>query len=310
MERLKEIIMLNEDKNHPLFMVTKEENYRILYNICDENFNILSDVWFKNIYMFDANGLAIVIDMNGSKNIINGEGKLLLNDDKIYTSIKRVNSSKDTIFRLRDINNLCNYANQEGKLLRQEWLAYGDRFNENGFANVIEANGKCNIMDEKGNFLLNDDTFDGIETISRENKDFFVAHKNDKQNVVDKNLNVICKDMWFDYAKIAPNVKKVLFYVKMNEKYNLMDTEGELLSAIWFDLICSCTMSDKYILVCKNGKYNIINLQGQLVFRGKWFDAKNFSSPIMKSENIMSIKNKNDGFFYTYNLDNIEKGIN
>ena len=59
----------------------------------------------------------------------------------------------------------------------------------------------------------------------------------------------------------------------------------------------------------KNVKYNIINCQGQLVFRGKWFDAKNFSSPIMLSENIMYLQNKNDDFFYAYNLENIEKGL-
>lgn len=308
MKSIRNFALLSVDGQKPIFLVSKEEDEVILYNICDENLNLLSDVWFKEICLFDANGLAIVTDMRGSKNIINSEGKLLLNDEQFYCSIKRVNISKDSIFRVRDTNDFYNYVNQDGKFLRQEWLANGGRFDPNGFVGVMEANGHYNVMDEKGNFLLNDDTFDSVGTISDENKDFFIAYKKDKLNVIDKNLNVLCKDMWFDYVKIARYIKKVLFFVRLKGKYNLMDTDGKLLSPIWFDEIASYRRSDKYLYVRKNGKYNIINLQGQLVFRGKWFDAEKFSSPTMNSEKLFSIQN-HDGFYYAYNLESIEKGL-
>ena len=194
MESSKKLIMLNDDKKHPIFKVEKLKNRKHLFNICDENLKILSDVWFREISMFDRNGLAIVKNTSNKQNIINKEGKLLL--DKFYQSVYNISYSEDedSIFRIKNDDNLYNYVSQDGKIISQEWLRCGERFCGNGFAAIREANGRYNLIDKNGNVLLNDNRFDNIFMINCDCKDFFKVGKGNKQNIVDKNLNIISKD--------------------------------------------------------------------------------------------------------------------
>ena len=310
MESSKKLIMLNDDKKHPIFKVEKLKNRKHLFNICDENLNLLSDVWFREISMFDRNGFAIVKNTSNKQNIINTEGKLLL--DKFYQSVYNISyfEDEDCMFRIKNDDNLYNYVNQDGKILSQEWLRCAERFCGNGFATIREANGRYNLIDKNGNVLLNDNRFDNIFMINCDCKDFFRVEKGNKQNIVDKNLNIISKDVWFDYVISYPNMKNNIFVVRLGQHYNFIDRNGKLISKIWFDNIMSPNKSTKYIVVYKNGKYNVMNIEGKLVFKGRWIDCKQFYCPIDVSEDVICIENRDDNMFHAYNLDNIEKGIN
>lgn len=310
MESSKKLIMLNDDKEHPIFLIAKLKNRKHLFNICDEKLNPLSDVWFEGISMFDMHGLAIVKNTSHKQNIINKEGKLLL--DKFYQSVYNLSYSEneECFFRIRNDDGLYNYVNQDGKILREEWLLYGDRFCANGYATIREANGRYNLMDENGNLLLNDNRFDDIFMTCRENIDLLKVSKDNKQNIVDKNLNIISKDMWFDSVNPYPQMKDIIFAVRLGRHCNLIDRNGKLISKIWFDNIFDPYKTTKYIVVYKNGKYNVMNIEGKLVFKGRWMDSKKIYSPIDISENIICIQSKNDGMYHALNLENIEKGIN
>ena len=61
------------------------------------------------------------------------------------------------------------------------------------------------------------------------------------------------------------------YRVKLNGKYNIINKNGEILSDKWFDAILNSIFKDGY-QVKLNDKYNIINKNGEYLF-DKWFDS-------------------------------------
>ena len=163
-------------------------------------------------------------------------------------------------FALVELNGKCNFINQEGRLLSDQWFDNVGNFNE-GFA-WLELNGKCNFINQEGKFLSNQ-WFDNVCNFS---EGFAKVELNYKYNFINQEGKFL-SDQWFN---IADSFNEGFAWVRLNVKYNFINQEGKFLSDQWFD--AASVFKNGFAIVRLNGKCNFINQEGKFL-SNQWFDS-------------------------------------
>ena len=217
------------------------------------------DTKFKFRLKFDCmgdfkEGFAAV-QLNGERNFINTEGRLLSQQWFDYAGIFNKG------FAAVQLNGERNYINTEGKLLSVQWFDCVWDFNE-GFAKV-KLNGKWNFINTEGQ-LLSQQWLDSAGNFY----DGFAAVKlNGKWNYISTERKILSQQ-WFDSAR---NFREGFAEVYLNGKYNFINTEGQILSQQWFD--DAGGFSKGFATVQLREKWSLIDAKGQLLPM-LWFGNK------------------------------------
>ena len=118
-----------------------------------------------------------------------------------------------------ELNNKCNFINQEGKFLSGQWFDHVSNFSE-GFARV-ELNNKCNFINKEG-ILLSDQWFNHVSNFV---EGFAWVYINGKYNFINQEGGLL-SDQWFN---CVGNFNDGFARVKLNGKWFRIDTNGNLM---------------------------------------------------------------------------------
>ena len=160
------------------------------------------------------------VQLNGERNFINTEGKLLSRQWFDWVS------NFEEGFAAVQLNDKRNFINAEGQLLSQQWFDSMWNFEE-GVAKV-KLNGKWNFINTEGQ-LLSKQWFDWTWDF---NEGLAAVRLNGKYNFINTEGQLVSKQ-WFD--DMNSSFSNGFARVKLNGKWNFINTEGKLLSAQWFD---------------------------------------------------------------------------
>ena len=174
-------------------------------------------------------------------------------------------SSEDQEFK----DKLEEYNRTHDKSVFDEFKYFGKGYT------LVELNGKCNLINKKGEPLWKGDRwFDGIYPFR---DGYYEVVANEKFNLIDEKGELLWKgDEWFDYTD--GYFIDGLCKCSMDKKRSFIDKNGELIGGgKWFDDVSY--FKEGYALVKTNGKgYNFIDKDGEFLWKGeKWFDdARDF----------------------------------
>lgn len=177
------------------------------------------------------------------------------------------------------LNGKCNYINQEGKFLSNQWFDYADIFTE-GFA-VVRLNNKWNFINKEGS-LLSDQWFEFAYNFS---EGFGEVQLNGKCNFINKEGKLL-SNQWFDYVGIF---KEGFAWVGLNNKLNFINQEGRLLSNQWFNDIAHyfsegfarVKLNDKWFRIDTNGNLTLIESADAKEPINEYLD-RNYNAPLYK----------------------------
>ena len=213
-------------------------------------------------------------------------------------------------------------------------IAYGedpedifDDWNEDNISggHVFSFHDKWNILSPKLE-IMSDKWYSFIIPIARENK-YIIERKGKQFNLFDRSLQPMI-DTWVD--KIMP-LWNGDFQIRLNKNINIVDNVGKFRSPIWFDCIYE-KYPDNHYIIKKNdlknlllpngrlalktwvksighpyygwmvvnceGKYNFINLNGDVLLPEWVSKVSEFDNTLGIAEVIKKINN--DGFVYNY----------
>ena len=298
--------LANADKDNPIFLGKNDNGKNTSFNYYDKYLNPMFDKPFIRANEF-YKGFAIVVRENG-KNIINEQGKYLL--DNFYKDIGFVTLPKNEypIFDVINSNNLHTLVDKEGNFITDKWFIDISSFMNGNYGIVTDMDFRPNVIDKKGNLLFKDEIFSSIHIIPKTNC-LFLVKKDKKFNIIDKNLNYLSKDVWFDdISQISIN--PLAFEVGLDGKCNVMDENGNVISPkLWFDKIYNFDYyNSNYYVVHKNDKINVMNNKGNLVFKGRWLnDVKIFTIKIIND--ILLYWDENIKKYVAISLKGVEEGL-
>ena len=195
-----------------------------------------------------------IVELNNKCNFINEEGKIL--SSQWFDECNNFSEGFACVL----LNNKCNFINVEGKLLLSQWFDVCYGFHE-GFAR-IELNNKYNFINVEGK-LLSSQWFDYCEDFR---EGFARVKLNNKCNFINEESKIL-SSQWFDYCW---GFSEGFARVKLNNKYNFINREDKLLSSQWFDACYD--FHEGFAVVQLNGKWNFINVEGKLL-SSQWFDG-------------------------------------
>ena len=253
------------------YAVIKKNNK---YNYIDKSGKLLSLNWFDKALEFD-NGYGL-INVNGRCYHIDTSGRLVSEEDfdNVWYFVGSVAKVKK--------NGKYNYINTQGKKLFEEWFAAADEFSHNGNAKV-EKDGKYNFINTEGKIIF-EEWFDYVGSF--DSNGYALVKRNSKYNYIDSNCKLAASE-WFEdvnfkdkynqhqnnseysFADIYHSYKGYAI-IKREGKYNFLNLKGELISKEWFDEVWE--FSGGYAPVRKGNKENYIDASGRLLSK-EWFDC-------------------------------------
>lgn len=244
---------------HGFSLVVLNDKYNYLNT---SNNTILSKKWFDYAEHFTEYKLAKVCE-DSKYNFIRTDGSLVLSE--FVDLITTFNNGVCLIAN----NRKCNLIDVNGNTLSDRWF---DEILTDGY-----SIGKCigaGWVDEevKGYFITRDKNSNplanvGFERIDRFEDGLSLVVKDRKYNFVDDDLKFI-QDQWFDSACDYINGFAKVY---VNGGWNFINIEGKIISDMSFDQ--TGLKFDKFgtTWVLKNGKFNHIDVNGNLISRD-WFD--------------------------------------
>ena len=146
-----------------------------------------------------------------------------------------------------------NHIGTDGKLLSEEWWDDAGYFYE-GYALVCK-DGKYNHIGTDGKLLSTewwDNAWDFQEGYS-------VVHKGNKYNHIGTDGKLLSEEWWDD----AGGFHNGYAMVERDDKFNHIGTDGKLLSDEWFDYMSR--YCNGFFVVCIGPKYNYIDIDGKLL---------------------------------------------
>ena len=183
-----------------------------------------------------------------------------------------------------------NYINKDG-IIFNEWYEDATSFH-NGFAIVIDGYNKCNYIDTEGKLLLDEwflptkvKRLSPYLSSSKKNYDDYMFggiydyyNKLVQSTAIFENkgsYNIINTEgkllLDYDYNNIeninnGKGVHRIVRRTIVNgDKYNIIDGNGKFISENWYDDIEPDRSGGFTAIVSLNNKYNVINLQGELL---------------------------------------------
>lgn len=135
---------------------------------------------------------------------------------------------------------------------------------------VVSKNGKMGVVDWNANSIISN-KYTSIKFNEFEQN--FIVSDDNKYGVISKNGNIIVELKYDDIDII--NYSPLLYEVKLNNKYGVIDKSGDIIANIEYDRIGFTANSNTIesslivndlggqdgIVVCKAGKYGIVNLK-------------------------------------------------
>jgi len=179
--------------------VYKYKDGGIFGNYIDVEGNVLSDVWFEQVYDFDESGYAVVIDGNGSKNLIDKNGKLVIKKKCMITSIEPFKNGYALVVNKKGHSN---FIRPDGSFVSKDWYYEVDEFCGSvcmvGRHQSKSKTMEYNFMNTSGNLLFDewlDDykydfhTYDDVVIIYNKSNDLYNMIKPDGTLLYDKMSN-------------------------------------------------------------------------------------------------------------------------
>lgn len=85
-----------------------------------------------------------------------------------------------------------------------------------------------------------------------------------------KSLDDICLELFDGAGYGAQDEHSGIRRIVYGKMFNYMESDGRIVSPVWFDWV---DLWDRYYgMVQLNGKYNYINIEGELLSPYQWFD--------------------------------------
>lgn len=135
-----------------------------------------------------------------------------------------------------------------------------------GVANITLGN-KANWVTKDREILSSGQWYDTTDPFIN---GFSIVSLDKKYNFVDLDGNLLSPNIWFDDVNAFSNG---IASVKLNGKYNFLTHKGNLfLNFGWVDEFYGFKGNKNYSIVKNNEKCNVVNLNGELISKDKWFD--------------------------------------
>ncbi len=199
----------------------------------------------------------------------------------------RLNNFFDGYKLVQNDLKMYNYRDYKGRLLSDDWFDRGYEF-KNGYAIIgkymEDSNSiKENIIDRDGNIVCDkwfdfisyfDGKITGYNFFDEDTRDKYVNSRNDEARFHASIINVYASDTTSSEVLVdfrGKDVEKDYKIVEINGKYNFRKPNRHLLLKENVDEVKP--FSDGYALVKNNGKYNIVDVNGDYVSKNEWFDA-------------------------------------
>lgn len=135
---------------------------------------------------------------------------------------------------------------------------------KNGFA-VIEMNKKYNFVDSDGKLLSPNQWFDNVSDFRDGGVAFVMIGK--KADLINKEGKLIFKDIPTNYIEWYDDERYHRVYSESGMAYFKPNGEFAFDNVIWFDSGNRFLKKDKLIGVCKNSKWNLIDADGNFLFK-------------------------------------------
>ena len=239
------------------------------YNYMNENGQLISQQWFDDAWPF-RRGFGVV-ELNNQWNYIRPDGTILSDiwfDDCKYFQ----NDGLATVIKFADKTqyNVENLIDTSGNLISAEWFdSVGCQQTPYGFVRIIARRDKktgeleyC-LLTKEGK--LPSMWFDYLFYLP--SSGMFQVKKDGQYNYISATGKLL-SDVWFDrLEKFYNGWAKVQM---LNKGENFINTQGELLSDIWFNYFendFSCAARGLLLGEMTNGKWNALDLTGNLIFR-------------------------------------------
>ena len=190
----------------------------------------------------------------------------LENGDELENIFDVVEKFHDGLARV-GLKDKFNFVNERNELISQEWFDYADDF-EDGTAIVemSESEYGVNVINTNGQMLYNEDQY--LKGIYRHRKSgvFIIENSKYKWNFLNKNGQIL-SDVWFD--EICTEYLG-LPIVKINNKFNFINENFQILSKQWFDKVQVFHNGFGCVKINEKG-WNFINENGDFL-TNQWFD--------------------------------------
>lgn len=312
------------DDDGMIYRVRLESMYNLVKaNKQTKRYELISDMWFDSIVLpygdfkyikAMKNEDVYYIDIHTGE--IHGKDGLLERiSSEIKTQLEQGNDISDLVDGKYDMYNgftkirvldKRNIIDNEGRLLLPNFYddvdiitnSYGNK--DDYYISVLE-NGRFTLLDTKLNNFLGK-TFLRLGTIII--RDEFLTVKDEEGwNVISlkKNGKKMCERSFESYCTLLGVVEGQLYFGGSDKNgSNVYRADGELVGEMMNYTSLSSIYGEKYIYVQKNGKENILTLDGELLSNDEWYDGIEHRFYI--SENIPLLKIKNDGKESFFNI--------
>lgn len=232
----------------------KVKNYGY-WQYYDENGKYLTTDGFD--YCSDFYKGYAVVKKNGRKNYIDTVGKYLFNE--WYDNCSEYDSRGIAWVKNKGKEN---YLDKKQKPIFSKW--YDEcTYDSNGYTRIKE-NGKYNIIDSIGKILY-PEWYDYLGLIN--SKEIILVEKNGKRNYINLKGEIIFSE-WYDECT---SFEEGYFRVRNENLYNLVRNDGEILLKEWYDM-CEGIIRKGTILIQKDGKWNIADIETGMPISDEWFD--------------------------------------
>ena len=189
-------------------------------------------------------------------------------------------------------NHKCNFIDENEKPISDEWFDDAGYFNDNGLA-IVYNDFKQNYLKRDGTLLL-DKWYNRVTKFS--DGYGIVILNGGLRNYVDINGNILC-DTWFNEAKPfreGAAVVGVLNDDGYGIRYNAINAKGEYLFDKWFQKAGMC-FNDGILLVMDNDKITYVKKDGEFLTDMLFDTGTRFSygCAIVKKDGSYNVINKN-----------------
>jgi hypothetical protein len=314
------IIQIDDDGM--IYRVRLESMYNLVKaNRQTNRYELISDMWFDSIALPYGDYKYIKAIKNEDVYYINihteeihgKDGLLERISNEIKTQLEQGNDISDLVDGKYDMYNgftkirvldKRNIINNEGKLLLPNFYddvdiitnSYSNK--DNYYISVLE-NGRFTLLDTKLNNFLGK-TFLRLGTIII--RDEFLTVKDEEGwNVISlkKNGKKMCERSFENYCTLLGEVEGQLYFGGSDKNgSNVYRANGELVGEMMNYTSLSSIYGEKYIYVQKNGKENILTLDGELLSNDEWYDGIEHRFYISETNSLLKIKNDGKESFF------------
>jgi len=239
------------------------------------------------------------------------------------------NKERLAVFYKTDNGLLHNLIGKDNKPLCDCWFDAMDDFH-NGFA-IVSKNGKYNYIDYNGKLLLQESVYfaypfkNGVAIIRKSQDEYNIIDKNGKYlldedlneisdcgflcarkgnlwNIIDINGNFVF-DEWYSRIEEIEDARNYLVITK-DEKQNIIDINSkEFVSKEWFDNIDTLSYYYGWIRVSLNNKTNYFSVETKNFISDEWFDGcKYFKNCLclVKTNGVQKMIDTNGNVCFTF----------